>query len=154
MRHIISVLALSLITTTAVAQADQSSGVDEAIEFRKSVMNTAGHSARLLMHMSKGTLAHEGHFPAIANQMAQGAALMKDAFRQNTIGQKSKTKTQVVTNTAIWDQWEDFSARTDAFAKDTAATAALANAGDIDGAKASLKAVFTHCKSCHEKYED
>jgi len=154
MRTIFSVLALSLISTTALAQSDQISGVDEAIEFRKSVMNTAGHSARLLMHMSKGALSHEQHFTAIASQMAQGAALMKDAFRQNTIGQKTKAKTQVTTNTAIWDNWEDFSSRADAFAKDTAATATLANAGDIEGAKASLKAVFSHCKSCHEKYED
>ena len=158
MRKFFAVIALGFMSTTAVAHdapmEASPSGVDEIIEFRKSVMNTAGHSARLLMHISKGSLKQDQHFAAIANQMAQGAAMMKDAFRQNTIGKKTKAKTQVKTNTAIWDNWEDYSTRLDAFAKDTAITATLASAGDIEGAKASLKAVLDHCKSCHKKYED
>lgn len=80
--------------------------------------------------------------------LVEATSHIDEAFKTDTTGMAGKTAALP----AIWQNYDDFSARADKFHADTKALlSAVEQGGNIGGA---LRGVFSNCKGCHDKYKD
>ncbi|MGI9438317.1 MAG: c-type cytochrome [Parvibaculales bacterium] len=79
-----------------------------------------------------------------ALRMAAWGRQMPDAFPEgsNSVG----------ADPAIWENFSDFKAKSEAFANAAMRLKAVAGSRKIDPIKAAAQAVGASCKSCHESY--
>ncbi len=143
-------LLAGIITVSVTAPAVMA-GADEVIAYRKGVMNTVRSNAVAIMAMRRGNLDMEDNIGDIAQQMATASGLVTAAFKVDTSAMDSKEKTTAKDN-LVWANWSDFMEKAVAMQADADAVAALAAAGDVDGAKNAIGNVFRHCKACHDTY--
>jgi cytochrome c556 len=79
-----------------------------------------------------------------ARAIANDAKDSYESFKQNVAGGRAKPE--------VWANWPDFSARMEAFVKNTEATAKLAESGGSLTAVTSTLGDALPCKQCHDVY--
>ena len=119
---------------------------------RKMQMEVQGYSSRVLYAIYTGKLDLREDVVYLANQMHEATKRFERAFRQNTTGEKTRTKTRALEK--IWQDWDGFMVAVKDYEQATARVAELANAGDIDGALEANMAVLNKCAGCHDVYRD
>ena len=120
------------------------------IQYRQNLFKMVYASAGNVRNHVSGAYAPGGADGLVNNAkaLAGAAANVKEAFRANTTSLEGKTAALPL----IWDNYDDFSAKADKLAGDTAALLAAAESGgDVGGA---LRTVFSNCKGCHDKYKE
>lgn len=150
LRLAFGITALALVVASVPALA----GPDEVVAFRKHVMGTQGNAARQLRAISRGDLDQDENFAHIANVMVEATRMIPADFGERVLGSETEIESTVAESGIVWEDWEDFTARTEALLADSLTVQRLANAGDLDGAKAALDGVFSHCRDCHNKFRD
>jgi cytochrome c556 len=90
------------------------------------------------------------------------ATLAADAARLKTVaadlptwfpkGSGPETGLKTAAKAEIWTDAEGFAAAATRFQTETVKLEQLAAAGDVEAAKAQLKATAAACKACHDKY--
>ena len=150
--RIVLLCLVGIIVTSPTSFADEDT--DKVIAFRKHVMTLQGRTAVILRQIANGEVDQDEHFTRLANIMADSIPMIPSSFEENTVGQSSDVETRVKENTAIWDNWDEFMELTNKLQSDSQRVADLANAGDMDGAKAALGTLFTSCRDCHKGFQD
>ncbi len=116
---------------------------------RQNIIGSAGRAAVALNNIAKGDLNQEDHIADIARLMAVAAAQAKAAFETDTRGADVKTDAKDL----VWQDWDDFAERMDAYVVDAQKIADLAEAGQPDEMISTLRTTFRdHCKGCHDRY--
>lgn len=131
-------LTLCALSVALLAGADAS-----PIKARKDLMDSFGAAAKALGKMADGSLPFDAAAAAAARQtLVDAPAPIAQAFGPMAVDASSKAKG------AIWSNWSDFLARSDAVG--AAATALDTTSAETTGA--GMVAVAGACKSCHSDY--
>lgn len=119
-------------------------------QYRHDVMEHSKYMAGNMVQLLKGQANHDGHMEQLADILATAASMTKAVFEKDTRGMEGHTEAK----DAIWENWADFAARSDAFAADAAAFAEVAKTGDKGAIGKAFGKAMSNCKSCHDKYKD
>lgn len=143
-------LGLAL-TSTTVAYGDgpEKKRFAES-QYRHDNMEHAKYALTNMLKLMKGEVSHEGHLTKLADIMASSASMAKATFEQDTRSMEGHTEAKG----DIWENWDDYAARMDAYAADTAALAEVAKTGDMALFTPAFQKAVGHCKACHDKYRD
>lgn len=150
MRKTLGLAAVAALTTAALAHGDGSHAADDErfteSKYRHQLMEVVGYSARnIVMHM-KGEVEIDGQMLGHARILDRAAGMSKAAFATDTRDKDGKTDAK----DAVWENWDDFAERLDAFKSDTAALVSALESGE--NVPQATKAMFKNCKSCHDEY--
>ena len=120
-------------------------------QYRHDNMEIAKNALVNFLQHAQGKANHEGHIAQIANVWALSASMAKASFEKDTRGMEGFTKAK----DKIWDNWDDYAKRMDAYAADAAKFAEItAGTDDKRAIMDGFKGVVKHCKSCHDEYRD
>lgn len=144
---LIGLLAASLIA------AGPSLALDEAkenpkLQYRQNVMEIVKYSLLGMRDIIKGDIKDQDQFPALAAAMASATSISAGMFKEDTRSLEGKTTAK----DSIWENWQDFSKRIDAFNADAQALAMVAKEGDMKKNILAFKKTAKNCKSCHDEY--
>jgi len=132
----------------AFAHAQGPSPEQAHADHRRAVMSGSGVAGASLARMAGGLIEPQ-NVAELARYWALGAELSKDAFKPDTRGADIETRAKG----AVWENWEDFSERLDAYAADAQELADLAEAGETQSVLDRIEDVLRdHCKDCHDDY--
>ena len=118
------------------------------LQYRQNVMEIVKYSLLGMRDIIKGDVADQSQFPALARSMANASSIATRAFTPDTRSFEGKTTAK----DSIWENWQDFSKRMDAFNADTQALAMVAKEGDMKANILAFKKAAKNCKSCHDEY--
>ena len=146
MKTFLSATALLAVTLAAVPQA-QAAEADDAIKYRKNLMQVVGGAATSIGAVLKGEAGQKADLAALTQILAtvSDPNVTGPAFQMNTDGKGSEKTTATA---AIWSDWDKFAKI--AVDLNTAAKAAAAKGGDVTFAE--MKPVFATCKACHSDF--
>ena len=120
---------------------------NEAFELREERMTILGKEAKSMAAMVKGrTEFAAGDFLYGALTMHNAMDGMLELFPPGSHGGDSAAKAK------IWDNWEDFTAKTTASLDAIAVLAIAADGGDNQSIKQAFGKVGKTCSSCHRTY--
>jgi len=146
-------IALAAVLTTTSIAAHSDGGDKKRFaesQYRHDVMEIAKYSLANILQTFKGETELKEHLPLHAQNLANAAAMSKAAFEKDTRGMDGHTEAK----DAIWENWEDYAARSDKFAADAAAFAEAAKSGDMGATQATFRKMVGNCKACHDDYRD
>jgi len=144
----LAVLCLSgCIAFTGFAIAD--TAPDDAIKYRKNLMNSVKTSVNAMIAVTKGEVDQKDRLPELAATFAAAtrSKMTIGAFKQNTDGQGGEKTTATA---KVWEEWDDFA---EAFTKLEAAAGEiqkLADAGELNSFD-QIKPALGQCGYCHRK---
>jgi len=151
MRRVLNGIAAAAVTAAAgvaLAHAQGASPEQAHLDHRHTLISGGGVAGVTLARMAGGLIEPQ-NVPELMRYWALGARLAEDAFEADTRGADIETRAK----DAIWENWEDFSSRLQAYAADVEELANLAESGDTDAALAGVRDVLQeHCKDCHDEY--
>ena len=142
-------MLLQHVTTTLLAGVliAHPSWANEAFELRAERMTLLGKEAKSMAAMVKGrTEFVAGDFLYGALTMHNAMDGMLELFPPGSHGGDSAAKAK------IWDNWEDFTAKTTASLDAIAVLAIAADGGDNQSIKQAFGKVGKTCSSCHRTY--
>lgn len=143
MRFGAALAAAGLAAALTVPAADGENAEDEgAVDYRQHTMSAIGGHMQAIADIVRGKVAHTGHLPVHAGALAELAELVPSLFAAGTAGGD--------TLPAVWEDAEDFQAKTAAFKEATANLVAAAQSGAE--LRSALGAVGQACKNCHDGY--
>lgn len=145
---LLGLLAASMMATGPSLALDKAKN-DPQIQHRHNVKEIVKYSLKGMSAILKGEVKSPDHFPALAQAMASSASIATDMFKTDTRGIDGKTDAV----DKIWDNWEDFSKRMDAFNADAQDLAMVAKEGDMKKNILAFKKTAKNCKSCHDEYK-
>lgn len=150
MKRIPGILILVLIALLLIGNAfAKFSKPDEAIAYRKSVMNIIGQHFKLMGLVVKGKTEYEkASFSANANLVKLLATLPWEAFLEP---RSDKGKTNM--SSAVLKKEAQFKEAAASFETATAQLADTAQSGDLKAIKAQFGKVAQNCNSCHKKFQ-
>ena len=129
--------------TTAVLAHEPGTYESPIVEMRVKRFKQSGADIQAIFKKHMGA----GDFSAIeeaATLMAAWGREMPDAFPEasNSVG----------ADPAIWQNFDDFKSKSDAFAKAAMQLKAVAGSTDAQAVKKAAQAVGGTCKACHDSY--
>lgn len=142
------IVCSSLLLLSSTAMADTTA--DNAIKFRKNLMNSTKTSVDALIAAVKGEVDQKDNLEALAAVFAAATnpEITKSAFLQNTHDQQDKEKTTATEK--IWSDWNDFAEAFDKLGAATQEISAQAAAGTLTSFD-QLKPALGQCGYCHRK---
>ena len=122
---------------------------DDAIKYRKNLMNSVKYSVDALIAVTKGEVDQKDRLPELAANFAAAtrSKMTNGAFQQNTDGEGGEETTATG---KVWEEWDDFA---EAFTKLEAAAdeiQKLADAGELNSFD-QIKPALGQCGYCHRK---
>jgi cytochrome c556 len=144
MKYVILSAALCCMAIGALAH----SGVrNAAVLARMDSMKVTGDAMKVMGDMAKGTTPFDANAARIAaDRIAHEAARTPDLFMAFETDPKTEAKS------AIWDNFEDFTAKAaDLETRAIAVSATLKTSADLGPA---LNSLGTSCKACHAAYRE
>lgn len=139
---LVAALALGTIASAALAAA-----MDPDVRARQEAMGLIGANMKTIGEMAQGKTA----FDAAAAQAAFAAIAEKAEVVPALFETKSNTDPEAEAKDALWDNWDDFTAK-------AAALKAAAEAGtSVDGPEALGAAAGPlggACQACHKAYKE
>ena len=141
--YLFAAAAVALSGAAAIADTDP----DNAIKFRKSVMDAIGGSAGAIAAVLKGEV--EAPIAPLTTALASSTdpTLTIAAFRTNTTDEGFEKTTALP---KVWTDWASFEKNLRDL---NAATTAAAAKGD-DVTADDMQAVFRACKNCHDNFRE
>lgn len=133
------------------AGAASAADPDKAIEYRQKIFETLGANLGAVVMNLKGEVEFPEAVAAHAQIVADTAPLMLPAMEQNTAGQGSRD-TEALDK--IWDEWDDFAEKSQAFETAAMELGEVAGGGDMKAVGAQVQELAETCKSCHDAYRD
>lgn len=134
--------ALVLVAATSFAHSDVS---NPAVAARMQAMSDISAQMKVLGNMAKG----EVDFDAAAAQAAVDTVAAR-AAEVPALFEAPETDPESESLPAIWDNWEDFVAKSETL-ETAAANATIASAADLGPALGQMGGT---CKACHSKYRE
>ncbi len=123
---------------------------DDAIKYRKAVMEIVGSHTHAIFAIMQGKVPHGAALAYHADGLAAATAYTKDAFTQNTAGQG---KEETTAKAEIW-QGPEFFERLEGLATNAGKLASAIKAGDGGAIGLAAKDLGESCKGCHDKFRD
>lgn len=122
---------------------------DDAIKYRKNLMNSVKFSVDALIAATKGEVEQQDRLPELAAAFATAAnsKLTLGGFQQNTDGKGSEETTATA---KVWEDWEDFSSAFVKLGEEADKIQALADAGELNSFD-QIKPALGQCGYCHRK---
>lgn len=122
---------------------------DNAIKYRKHLMNSVKHSVDALIAVTKGEIAQQDNLPELAATFAAAAnsKVTIAGFQQNTDGKGGEETTATA---KVWEDWSDFSAAFTKLSEEADNIKALADAGELNSFD-QIKPALAQCGYCHRK---
>ncbi len=142
-----ALMAATVFPASAHGAEEKEKRFDES-QYRHDVMELAKYSVSNIVQLLKGKASHDGHMQVLADVLAKSATLSIVSFEKDTRGIEGKTEAE----DKIWENWQDFAERMDAYTADTATFANIVKTGDPAQIGAAFKRAVKHCKSCHDDY--
>jgi len=133
------------------ASAASAADPDKAIEYRQKIFETLGANLSAVAMNLKGEVAFADAVPVLARTVADTAPLMLPAMEQNTAGEGSR-ETDALDK--IWDNWDDFASKAQAFEEAAMGLEEVAGSGDMQAIGGQVQKVAETCKSWHDEYRD
>ena len=144
-------LVLSLAATTMVAApVSAESDPNEAIKFRKAIMEVVGGHTVALFAILQQKVPHQGALVYHAEGLAAIVQHTKPAFEQNTVGKGTEESTA---KDNIWDGPE-FMERLDGLETASVNLAAALKSGDGAVIGSAAQQLGGACKGCHDKFRE
>lgn len=137
--------ALTMTMTLALAGAALAHGgvSNPTVKARMALMEDIKNATGVIGGMAKGKMAFDPDQAAAASAaLRASAAQIADAFEAPENDPKSEALP------AIWENWEDFSAKADALVQ----AASGMDTGTLEGLQAGLGALGATCGGCHKSY--
>ena len=151
MKHAIRVLLLGLcLTLPALAwSADEDDPDEMAAHTRHALMELVGWNMKEIVAMSTGRQDFDAARAALLGQrLGELGAMIADAFARDTSGADVKTAALP----AVWQNADDFSAKTQDLLTAAAAYSAAAAEGQSTARRAFIE-LGGACKGCHENFK-
>jgi len=127
--------------------SDPNSPEFQAYEQRDAVMHEMGDAILVLNDMSREQIpVDDAAFRTAAQDLSASAARMLDGFQNQTIVPESRTMPEVFQN------WDDFVAKTEALQEAASALAAAAASGGFAEGRGLVEGARNSCGSCHRVY--
>lgn len=145
----VMLLATALMIVTGAQQSAHAVEADDAITYRKEVMEALGAHTSGVALIAQGKINDPKALAAHADMLARSAGLALAAFKDNTTG-KGKEKTEA--KPEIWAKWPEFEKDMKALEAQAQKLASAAASGGAKGALAELPALSKTCKTCHESF--
>lgn len=147
MKKLTAVCMTACIAFSGFAMAD--TAPDDAIKYRKNLMNSLKTSVNAMIAVTKGEVDQTDLLPELAATFAAAAnaKMTIGAFEQNTDG-KGSEKTTATSN--VWSEWDDFSGAFTKLGKAADDIKALADAGELNSFD-QIKPALGQCGYCHRK---
>jgi cytochrome c556 len=149
-QSLLTALGLSVgLLVTATAQAAE---VDEAIEYRQSVMRVIGWQIGPLGDMARGEIDYDaGEFARRADNLAALVTMPWEGFIEGSLrGDDHGIETDALA--AIADDWEGFESRQQTLIEEAATLAELARGDDFNAMRRQVVNVADSCQGCHDDY--
>ena len=149
-------MKFSLGTLAAVAlagsigfSAAQAAEPDDAIKYRKSVMEVVGGHTGAFFAILQGKVDHPDALLYHAKGIADASNHAPAAFEQNTAGQGDEKTTA---KDDIWADGSDFGEDMDDFKTAAVALATAVESGDMAAIGPAAGALGNACKHCHDDF--
>jgi cytochrome c556 len=145
------VLATGLTVPTAFAQeASSQKQADTAVQFRQAVLQLVRSNMGPLGAMAKGQIEYDAEVMSKnALRIQQLATMMDDYFALNT----SKFSVKTSASDKIWEEMDDFSAKSNDMIDAAANLQKIALAKDEDNYRKAIGTLGATCKACHDKFK-
>lgn len=143
----LAIVALSAATAApGVGQADE---IENAIEYRASVMTVFRWNLKPMGAMVKGEVPYdEAEFAARAKDLAAATSLnLLSGFPEDSDMGETDAKAE------IWMSWGDFEQKYEDLKTQAAKLADVAASRDRTRISTQVKATADSCKACHKKYK-
>ena len=124
------------------AQAD-----DEKITYRQNMMKAVGGYAGAMGQIVQNKVPYSDDLADHARGLAAAATNALRAFEEAPEPGNGKSKP------AVWDNWDDFSARMEGMIAAANEVAAAAEEGGMAAAAPKMRGMFV-CTSCHNEYKN
>ena len=136
---------LLVLSSHAIAE----SAPDDAIKYRKALMNTVKNTINALGATLKGEVDQADQIPELAAAVAAAtnSKMTIAGFKQNTDGQGDEKTTATA---KVWSEWDDFSEAFEKLGKAGQEIQTLADAGELTSFD-QLKPALANCGYCHRK---
>jgi cytochrome c556 len=132
-----------LSATLALAHSDCAPGV---VKERCDLMERQGDDMKIIGDMAKGKTTFDAAKAAeAARDIVITAKKIHELFPEGSGGGTSEALP------AIWEHWDDFTAKADDLGKAAETLAAALDGGDADW-KGAFQGVSDACKACHQDY--
>jgi cytochrome c556 len=147
-RVALAIVAFTLGLAAGAAMVAAQDDDQPYIEYRQKLMDGQGASMASISDIMKYKLPYSAkHFALHAKNISDYAQLIPDAFEKQITAGPTDAKAE------IWQNWDDFVAKSKTLAD---ASAKFSQAAEAGGEMASLmphlKAVGDACKGCHDTY--
>ncbi len=151
MHRLLPILVLAgtaLLCALGSVAANTPSG-DRVIAYRQNVLGLVGWNFSALSQMVRGQRDWDAaEFTRRAERVASLSKMLDEGF---TPGSDKGADTEALP--AIWENFDDFSAKLADFEREADALATVARAGDVDAIKAQFAKTGGTCKACHDQYK-
>lgn len=141
----VAATALCLGTFGSFALAQDMAGV---IKYRQAVMSAQGGHMGALARIVRGEVDFADDAAVHAHALNDLAGMILQAFPEGSLeGEETEALP------AIWEDWDGFTAATEAFQTATAAlVSTIEDGGDAEAIGAAFGEVGGACRNCHESY--
>lgn len=147
MRHRLAVAALALaLPGAALAEAVRA---DIAIPYRQGVFRMVLWNFSPMNQMVRGQQPFDAaEFARRAERVAWLSGQIEEGFPPG-----SDTGAMTESLPAIWENWDDFSAKLGDFRREAGELSEIAKGGDEAAMREQFAAVAGTCKACHDEYK-
>jgi cytochrome c556 len=126
---------------------DTDSPEAQAYIYRSSLMEVIAHEMATVNGMARGDIpANEEQFKMASSVLATLSPLVTGAFMQQAIVPGSRAMPE------IWQNWNDFMMKAQAFADAAGTVNMSAQSGGIEAAKGAVQQLAQSCGGCHRNY--
>jgi len=141
-----TIMAIGLALVATTAGADGLTSVENAIKYRKSVMNALGGHMGSIARIANGEVEYTEHILGHSTAINAIASMTANIFPRGSGGSNSRAKDEVWQDTAKFDE------AVKAFQSAAANLLQAANSGEKDAVGAALSGVGKSCGTCHKTF--
>ncbi len=148
-RRILQSMALAAACLFSASAFAADAAPDDAIKYRKNVMGAVGSHTSAISAILKGEVDFKDSLPVHVNGLAiaANAAVITEAFRQNTDGEGSENTTATARVWSDWDRFQQAAEELEAAVQEVSAAAENGTLTSFD----QMRPVFEKCGFCHRQ---
>ena len=147
MRPVKGLILAACVAVAASGAAWAAAEPDEAIKYRKSVMQSVGGHTGVVAAIIQGKAGAPDALVPHARGLFLSATTALEAFRQDTAGQGREETTA---KGDVWSDWAEFESKMHDFVNASERMVEMAETGNAGGRE--LQALGGTCKACHDNF--
>ncbi|MFN3231928.1 MAG: c-type cytochrome [Alphaproteobacteria bacterium] len=149
MKFMIKTALVACLMVPMFGGASIATEADDAIKYRKAIMEVVGGHTGAFFAILQQKVPHSDALAYHAQALADASARALVAFEQNTQGEGSEKTTAAA---AVWEDWDGFAEKMEAFQTAAEAMAVAAASGDMAAIGPAAGPLGGSCKACHDDY--